>query len=150
MKIEVSNTADPDDASAVANGLVEHAASMCSEPRNAEKLFVTLHDTHGKLIAGMYANTVWGWLHIKQLWVSAEARGAGIGKRLMTAAETEAIRRGCHHAMLDTFDFQARPFYEKLGYSVFGTLNDFPWRHERYFMSKQLTATNALAPASDI
>ncbi|MDB5536981.1 MAG: Acetyltransferase family protein, partial [Devosia sp.] len=39
---------------------------------------------------------------------------------------------------LDTFSFQARPFYEKLGYSVFGTIPDYPPGGARYFLSKTL------------
>ena len=97
-----------------------------------------LHDQGGQLIAGLCATTVWGWLHVKELWVTESARGTDIGSQLMDAAESEALRRGCRHALLDTFDFQARPFYEKLGYAVFGELADFPLGHRRYFMQKQL------------
>jgi hypothetical protein len=41
-------------------------------------------------------------------------------------------------AFLDTFSFQARPFYEKLGYHVFGMLENHPAGHQHYFMTKQL------------
>jgi hypothetical protein len=34
---------------------------------------------------------------------------------LMKRAETYAIERGCTDAFLDTFSFEARLFYEKLG-----------------------------------
>lgn len=44
---------------------------------------------------------------------------------------------------LDTFDFQARPFYERHGYEVFGTLDDYPPGHSRFFLRKDL----ALQPA---
>ena len=64
--------------------------------------------------------------------------GLDLETQLMSAAETEARRRGCHHALLDTFDFQARPFYEQLGYVAFGELEDFPRGHSRYFLSKHL------------
>jgi hypothetical protein len=56
----------------------------------------------------------------------------------MTETEVEARRRGCHSAYLDTFDYQARPFYEKLGYVVFGTLEDYPKGHQRFYMMKKL------------
>jgi hypothetical protein len=52
--------------------------------------------------------------------------------------EAEAIRRGCHSAYLDTFSYQSRPFYEKLGYEVFGTLDDYPRGHQRFYMRKRL------------
>ena len=138
LNIKVSSSADPEDISAVASGLGAHAAAACVERRNAESLFAMLHDNQGRLIGGLCARTVWGWLHINELWVDENARDGDIGTQLMAAAEREALKRGCHHALLDTFDFQARPFYEKLGYAVFGELADFPLGHTRYFMRKQL------------
>ena len=57
----------------------------------------------------------------------------------MEQAEREAIRRGCRTIWLDTFTFQARGFYERLGYSVFGTLEDYPPGHSRFFLKKSLT-----------
>ena len=56
----------------------------------------------------------------------------------MRRAEAEAMDRGCHHAHLATLDFQARSFYESLGYTVFGVLDDYPWPYKRFFMHKQL------------
>ena len=41
-------------------------------------------------------------------------------------------------AWLDTYDFQARPFYERHGYAVFGELDGFPNGHRRWFMRKRL------------
>jgi GNAT superfamily N-acetyltransferase len=55
----------------------------------------------------------------------------------MAAAEEEGRRRGCTAVWLDTFEFQARPFYEKLGYSNFGTL-DYPAGFKRFFLQKAL------------
>jgi hypothetical protein len=57
---------------------------------------------------------------------------------LVEALEEAAIRLGCRGAYLDTFSYQARPFYGKLGYAVFGTLEDYPPGHRRFFMRKAL------------
>lgn len=72
------------------------------------------------------------------MWVHAELRGRGLGRHLMEMAEQEGRRLGCHGAYLDTFSFQARPFYERCGYEVFGVLERFPDEHQRYFMRKRL------------
>jgi len=64
--------------------------------------------------------------------------GGGLGKELMKRAEVYALERGCTDAFLDTFSFQARSFYEKLGYRVFGVLENHPAGHQHYFMTKQL------------
>ena len=59
-------------------------------------------------------------------------RGRGIGTDLLRRAEAEALVRGCHGAWLDTFEFQARGFYERLGYRCFGELGG-SWRLEALF-----------------
>ena len=56
----------------------------------------------------------------------------------MKRAELYAVERDCTDAYLDTFSFQAGPFYEKLGYRVFGTLENHPAGHLYYFMTKKL------------
>ena len=94
--------------------------------------------TDGEVIAGLVGETGWKWLHIELLWVSEEYRGRGLGRRLLRLAEQEAGRRGSQHAFLDTFDFQARPFYEREGYVVFGTQTDYPPGHSRFYMRKEL------------
>jgi ribosomal protein S18 acetylase RimI-like enzyme len=59
----------------------------------------------------------------------------------MNEAEAEAIHRGCRGAWLDTFSFQARGFYERLGYSIFGTIENFPPGHRRFFLKKDFAAS---------
>ena len=67
-------------------------------------------------------------------------RGQGVGRALMGHAEAHARERECHSAWLDTF--QARGFYEALGYVPFGELEDYPPGQSRYFLRKRLVATS--------
>ena len=83
--------------------------------------------------------TAFGWLFVELLFVPDRLRGRGMGANLMSRAEAEAVSRGGHGAWLDTFEFQARGFYEGLGYSCFGKLNDYPPGFARYFMKKALS-----------
>jgi GNAT superfamily N-acetyltransferase len=92
----------------------------------------------GRIAAGLAGETYCGWLFVKYLWVSEGLRGRGVGRDLMARAEVLARERGCHSAWLDTFSFQARGFYEKLGYEEFGRLN-YPPDHHRHFLRKRLT-----------
>ena len=103
-----------------------------------QALTLFLRDEHGALLGGLLGDTYWGWLHVAILWLEENARRQGHGSRLLAAAEAEAIRRGCHHVHLDTMSFQALPFYEKRGYSVWGILDDLPIGHKRIFLSKAL------------
>ena len=90
-----------------------------------------------QIVAGLFAFTLWNWLEIRHLWVAEALRHQGLGRHLMLAAEREARLRGCDHAHVDTFTFQAVPFYERLGYSVFGRMEDYPAGHARVFLVKR-------------
>jgi GNAT superfamily N-acetyltransferase len=90
-------------------------------------------------ILGGLLGEIWGhWLHIKYIWVAEPARGAGHARTLVSAAEDYATRRGCVGAFLETFTFQARPLYEKLGYELFGELKGYPPGHAMFFLRKIL------------
>ncbi len=86
---------------------------------------------------GLWGITSYGWLYIQMLVVPEALRGQGVGARLVREAEQEALRRGCHHAWVDT-QFGARGFYERLGYRCFGELPDYPAGFTRTFLSKKL------------
>lgn len=108
---------------------------------NSRRITAFLRDHDRKVLGGFYGYTHWGWLFVSHLWVCAALRNKGYGRALMRAAEQEARAHGCTHAYVDTFDFQARGFYEKLGYEVFGKLDDFPEGHVRYYLKKRLPAS---------
>jgi len=99
-------------------------------------LTLTLRDENDTIVGGLRGSTGWDWLYVDTLAVAETARGRDWGTRLLAAAEEEARARGCHSAYLDTFDFQALPFYQKQGYVVFGELARFPGDHTRYFLKK--------------
>jgi GNAT superfamily N-acetyltransferase len=100
-------------------------------------LAVLLRDPGSELRAGLDGFTYAGWLFIRYLWVHADLRRGGIGRRLMAEAEAHARALGCHSVWVDTFTFQAPAFYAKLGYREFGRL-DYPPGHQRIFLQKQL------------
>jgi GNAT superfamily N-acetyltransferase len=94
---------------------------------------------HGNVvIGGLVGETGWQWLHIELLWVADGYRRRGLGRWLLRAAEQEARLRGASHAYLDTFDFQARSFYEREGYVVFGVQDGYPPGHSRFYLRKKL------------
>ena len=57
---------------------------------------------------------------------------------MLQAAEEEAGAQGRRGIPLSTFAFQARPFYEKYGYEVFGAMPDYPAGHAFYSLRKAL------------
>ncbi len=92
----------------------------------------------GTTWGGLLGYTQWGWLHVQTLWLDERCRGQGYGRALLHAVEAEAIRRGCLHSRLSTYSFQARGFYERQGYQVWGHLDDYPPGYTSYAMRKDL------------
>jgi GNAT superfamily N-acetyltransferase len=76
----------------------------------------TIQDDAGEIIAGINGHTWGGCCEITHVWVHEQYRGQGLGRALLHAAESEAVRRGCEQVVLITHSFQAPQFYEHLGY----------------------------------
>jgi GNAT superfamily N-acetyltransferase len=97
-----------------------------------------LRDDRGQILAGLAGHT-WGrCLYVRYLWVREDSRRRGHGRALMAAAESEARARGCRLATLETHSFQSPEFYRKLGWEVFGALDDYPAGHRKYYLRKSL------------
>lgn len=106
-------------------------------PSRRQPIAVLVHADES-MVAGLSGYTAWGWLYVQWLWIAETHRGQGLAGRMLGQAEAEAHRRGCHGAYIDTFSPQALHAYQKAGYSVFGTLGDFPPGRTRSFLSKTL------------
>jgi GNAT superfamily N-acetyltransferase len=101
-------------------------------------LSYVLKDNAGQVIAGINATLYcWNIMYVDILYVDNVHRGKGYGKRLLDQAESQAKRLGGYMSHLDTFDWQAKEFYEHLGYVVFGILENCPPGHNRYYMKKE-------------
>ena len=97
-----------------------------------------LKNQRGEVMGGLLGAIWGGWLHITYLWVDEAVRGRDFATMMMDQAEAYARERHCHSIMLDTHSFQARPFYEKRGFEAFGTLDDWPPGHKKFFLKKKL------------
>ena len=72
------------------------------------------------------------------MFVEEAHRHKALGSFLLNKVEAEAKAMGARLAHLDTFDFQAKDFYLKHGYEVYGALEDCPPGHKRYHFKKVL------------
>ena len=107
-------------------------------PADPRPVAILLRDETANTVGGLWGRTVYDWLFVDYLVVPESMRGGNLGTQLMESAEAIATERGCVGSWLTTFTFQARGFYEKLGYSVFGTLENSPADNARIFMQKRL------------
>ena len=136
-RISVEPNAADADLAAVNAGLRAFNVNVIGDP-GEEPVRILLRDESGAVGGGLLGHIRWRWLFVAKLWISAELRGHGHGAALMDAAEDLARARGCIGAHLDTFEFQARSFYEKRGYQLFGTLEGYPPGYRQFFLSKRL------------
>ncbi|BDH46881.1 blasticidin S-acetyltransferase [Salmonella enterica subsp. enterica serovar Choleraesuis] len=138
MKITVSHEINEADREALFSGLktynMTHIGHLFMSP-----LSVMAHDDSGGLIGGIIANCKGNWLDISYFWVSESRRGSGLGRELIARAENEARAAGCRYAQVDTFSFQAPVFYQKQGYELKMSLDNFPGDGmQRHYLTKNL------------
>ncbi len=132
-----------DPHSPAADAYVRNRLSMFNASATGRSDFypvnIFLKGEKDEILGGLLGYLWSDWLYVAILWVDDALRGQGHAIHLMDAAEDYARQRGCHSASLDTHSFQARPFYEKRGYEVFGVLDDYPKGHKKFFLKKKLS-----------
>lgn len=138
MQITVTDTITAEDQNELLDGLRAYNRQFIDSV-GWGNLAVYARDERGKMTGGLIADRKGDWLCISYLWVSSLARGNGLGSQLIRAAEENARRYGCRHVLVDTISFQARPFYEKCGFTLKTTLDDFPQAGmQRHYLTKSL------------
>ena len=102
-------------------------------------LALFLREADGATVGGVFG---WTWgdsCYVRYLFIPEPLRGEGHGTRLMQAVEAEAKARGCNQIVLETHDFQAPRFYERLGFAIAGRVEEYPRGHQYLTMIKQLS-----------
>ena len=137
LSFEITDDPDHETLSHISNELVEFNTREVG-PSGRQRLVILIRDEKDAIVGGLSGFTAWGWLCTELLWVAGGHRGSRLGSTLLVMAEDEARERGCRGAWLDTFNPQARRFYEQHGYRVFGDLPDFPQGRSLFFLRKRL------------
>ncbi len=125
----------------IENKLIEFNRQKVPFLQNEDWIVISyvVKDETGQSIAGINAMLYcWNILYVDILYVEDVHQGKGYGKLLLDKAESEARQLGGYMSHLDTFDWQAKEFYEHLDYEVFGILENCPRGHNRYYMKKVL------------
>ena len=107
-----------------------------------DKKFLFSATEEAKFVGGISGNVYWNGLEIDTLWVEDCHRRNGVGVSLLMEAEKYAIGNGAVVSFLKTVD--AKEFYEKHGYQVYGILEDRPIGTVLYHMKKRLDGKKSL------
>lgn len=138
MGLTIIQSESPSDADreAILAPLRAYNISHAGDPR-IRPVALVLTDEAGEKVGGLWGRCSYDWLFVELLSVPESHRGGNYGRALMAQAEEIARDHGCVGMWLDTFEFQARGFYEKLGFELFGTLEDHPVGRRRFFLRKR-------------
>lgn len=137
MNIVIRDSLSDPERDAVLAPLKAHNSKTGLSFENQNVAFV-LQDDSGEILGGILGEYCWGWLYLRSLSVAESLQRQRLGTRLLDAAEQWVKDHGGRYVWLNTFSFQARPFYEKRGYKLFGELPDHPPGHRHYFLYKDL------------
>lgn len=103
-----------------------------------ERAVLAARDARGRIVGGVIVESYYRETYVELLWVADGLRHAGVGSRLIEAAERRARKRGSRLIHLNTYSFQAPRFYEKLGFRRFGGMRGSPPGESRHYYVKQL------------
>ena len=118
---------------------IAEANDLAAPPLSAGERFVLKVTDGGDTVGGLISSIdKWNTLELENLWIDERFRGRRLASALIRSAERYARERGCALSIVATWDYQARPLYEKHGYTLRSTITDWPKGHESYYLSKRL------------
>lgn len=100
------------------------------------KVMHLVRNEDGTMLGGAYGRIAWGWMYVELLWIDDSLRGTGVGTKLLKGLEQQANELDVYRYHLSTTSFQALDFYKKMGYEVFGEVDDMPPGYSTYFLKK--------------
>ncbi|WP_370321320.1 GNAT family N-acetyltransferase [Oricola sp.] len=121
--------------------LLDDHAEANGTPFEPRTVGFVARDREGKIVGGLYGWAQLGWFFVKLLALAPEARKTGAGGRLLAEAEDHARSEGLAGVYLDTYEFQAPGFYEKMGYAEFGRLPAAGGHPQRIWYAKIFDGT---------
>ncbi len=134
--MRIARDSGEDVAKAVADGLNAFNRKVIGDFESVP-VNVSVRDDDGRIVGGVVGSFSFDTLYISLVWLDDSLQGQGAGRAMMERAEAEGRALGAKQSWLYTLSWQARPFYEQIGYKLFGEM-PFAGEHRRYFLIKAL------------
>ncbi|HZG55709.1 GNAT family N-acetyltransferase [Paenibacillus sp.] len=135
--LKIENNWDPEQAAYVRTKLMEYNLQQVGKTE-VENFSFFVRDSDGTVVGGMTGAIFWDMMRVDILWLDEQLRGQGYGSKLVAMAEQYAAENNCKLIKLDTYSFQAPEFYKKLGYQVYGVVEDEPAGFQHYYFYKRM------------
>lgn len=125
------------DEAVLFNGINEEAFEAVRLP-GAKTFAIFIKNSSGQIVGGAKGVSYYGCLYVDMLWVHKELRQLGYGTLLMQKSEQIGKERNCSFAAVNTMNWEALPFYEKLGYEVEFVREGYDKSSTMHFLRKNL------------
>lgn len=122
----------------ILNGLIAYNANHLPDGERI-KIACYARNESGGIVGGLKGEIYTNTLFIAHFWIDEECRGEKLGSKLLNKVESEVREKGVTDIYLDTFSFQARDFYLKVGFTEVGKYSGFPAKGiDKYFFQKHI------------
>ncbi|WP_436533906.1 bifunctional helix-turn-helix transcriptional regulator/GNAT family N-acetyltransferase [Actinoplanes sp. HUAS TT8] len=118
-----------------------YEVSTLTAPEDVDGTLMLAREDDRPIGCGLWTRLTPGVAELRHLWISPEARGIGLGRRLLNALEADAVANGITVMRLGTHGVlgEAIGLYRGAGYTEIPNYSDSPYN--------QLTFTKALTSA---
>lgn len=119
---------------------ISHEAFLTKGMSSLLPFGIFIKDKGENICGGATGSLFYGSLYIDMLWVDKSLRRKGWGAKLMHAAEKMGREHNCTFATLNTMDWEALPFYQKLGYEIEFTREGYEKKSKMFLLRKSLSS----------
>lgn len=148
FKLSFEKTPSPDDIQTLGDGIMAYAKQKKDLPPLDFFAFF-IRDQENTILAGCNGCILYGCLYIDQLWVSEPLRQQGLGAQLVEVALNYGKEQGCTFATVNTFDWEARGFYQKMGFKLEFERRGFDKSSIFYFLRQDFIETRIVPFTQD-
>lgn len=136
-RLEFQEEPAQDDLKVLSEGLIEEDILQKGMDR-IRPFGIFIKRSDGTVIGGINGLSLYGSLYIEMLWIKPEWRGQGLGKKLVLESEKIGRERSCSFVTVTTMDWEALPFYQKLGYQIEFVREGYQKASKMYLLRKEL------------
>jgi GNAT superfamily N-acetyltransferase len=137
-EILLDETGDSSLEDLIKQGVIDYNVPYLG-PWDPKSFTFYIKNLEDKVIAGLWGYYLEGrFANIEFCWVEEKQRGKKLGAKLMKEAVEFLKSHKCPYVELYTLDFQAKPFYEKYGFVLLGTIPGWGLGRDAHFMRKEL------------
>jgi GNAT superfamily N-acetyltransferase len=141
FKLTFEDNPNQDDVQVLIRGITDHAKKQ--KGFNSLDFFAFfIRDEKNSIVGGCSGGTLYGGLHIDNLWVNDSIRNKGWGTKLINAALTYGKEKNCKFSTVNTMDWEALGLYQKLGFKIEFKRTGFHKNSVFYFLRQEFLQGN--------